>query len=612
MIRSNSPTRSPDLVASDSQELMANRMRELCSRAPDRIWLLRALADVMQTDTSVGVYLVSESESESQLQVLAGRLDVPESIKHWARDVAREANSQNRLVSLSAAPGGVSIAVAAVPITNTPEVLILLFEHSDQLASEIWMVSFAASLVQQFDAVQSAAAPDQQLSDSAALIEAIAEIETATDLDAARQKVVDFLAEMMLTKLGPEAKPIVYLGMLDAGKHQVKLQASSGPRLPDDRRTDAIVAAMSETISRQQLALWPPLEGRRYALVCHRELVSQLESPCLMSLEISDYSGSSQAVVLIESKYPLTDQAIHFCQASATSLGSALNVVRRAETNHVGRWLARFQDAWRQQRTKTIARIAAGVLLVGLIPTPSVIQSDCDLQPATRRFVSAPFDSRLESSDVEPGDTVEAGQLLARLDEREIKLELAEVEAEYHRARKDQDGYLASHQSGEARLAEYKAEGLQARQELLRHRFDNLELRSPISGMVIAGDLQDARGMPLKTGQSLFEIALLDRLTLDILIPADDIRFVEPGSTVSIRFDSLPFERFHAKIERVNPAAEIRDSKNVFIAKASIENRDRRLSPGLQGTARVRSSWQPIAWQYLRKPLARSWRWLGW
>ena len=546
MIRSTSPSRSPDLVASDSQELMANRMRELYSRAPDRIWLQRALADVMQSEASVGVYLVSEFETESHLQVLAGRLDVPESIKTWALGVAGESIAQNRLITDFATPSSVSIAVAAVPIANSPEVLISLFKHSDQLDSEIWMVSLAASLVQQFDAKQSAVTPDQQLTDSAALIEAIAEIETASDLDSACQKVVDFLAEMMLTKLNPESAPVVYLGMLDAGKHQVKLQASSGPTLPDDRRTDSIVAAMSETISRQQLALWPPAEGRRFALVCHRELASQLESPCLMSLEFSDNSGTSQAVVLIESKYPLSDQAIHFCQASATSLGSALNIVRRAETNHVGRWLARFQDAWHQQRTKTIAKVAAGVLLVGLIPTPSVIQSECDLQPATRRFVSAPFDSRLESSVVEPGDMVEAGQLLARLDEREIKLELAEVEAEYHRARKDQDGYLASHQSGEARLAEYKAEGLQARQELLRHRFDNLELRSPISGMVIAGDLQDARGMPLKIGQSLFEIALLDRLTLDILIPADDIRFVEPGSTVSVRFDSLPFERFDA------------------------------------------------------------------
>ena len=107
--------------------------------------------------------------------------------------------------------------------------------------------------------------------------------------------------------------------------------------------------------------------------------------------------------------------------------------------------------------------------------------------------------------------------LLATLDGRETKLELAEVEAELNRATKQRDGHVVSHESGEAYVAKYEIERLKSRRSLLLHRQESLELRSPMDGIVIAGDLQNAEGMPLKVGQTLFEVAPLDQLRICLL-----------------------------------------------------------------------------------------------
>ena len=55
----------------------------------------------------------------------------------------------------------------------------------------------------------------------------------------------------------------------------------------------------------------------------------------------------------------------------------------------------------------------------------------------------APFDGVFEKSLVRPGDVVNKNQKLAQMDGRELRMELAGVVADYHRARK-----VAQRQSG--------------------------------------------------------------------------------------------------------------------------------------------------------------------
>lgn len=446
--------------------------------------------------------------------------------------------------------------------------------------------------------------------DLSALIEATSEIGMSESIHEAGQKTVDFVADLLQSKLAEKDESLkVFLG-IETGSNLARLIAVSHDALPENNLSERIEAAMAETRVRQRMTQWPTT-SQRHALLCHQRLVNEQNWESLLSVELIDGQGRRQGVLLLTaSVFPAGTKAL--LEAMRVPLGGTLEVVSRAEENRLGQLLRYLQRAYQKHRFATVLKVVGALLLLSMVPMPYVVYSDCELQPETRRYVSAPFDSKLDSAVVMPGDLVEQGDLLARLDAQEVKMELAGVDAEYHRAEKDYDGHIAGHAYGEAKLAQLKAEGLSARQALLRHRFDKLELTSPISGMVVEGDLKHVDGMPLERGQTLFEIALLEELSIEILIPAADISLVEAGMETTIRFEAFPFESFQAKIERINPAAEIRHSENVFVATAKIENANRRLRPGMVGHATTKTAWQPLLWHYLRKPMARSLRWLGW
>ena len=118
--------------------------------------------------------------------------------------------------------------------------------------------------------------------------------------------------------------------------------------------------------------------------------------------------------------------------------------------------------------------------------------------------------------------------------------------------------------------------------------------------------------MPLEIGQTLFEIAPLDKMVVEIGIAEDDFSYIRPGMPATIRLDAFPLRRLHASIARVHPRAELRDNTNVFIAEVQLERPGVGLRPGMRGTARVEADRYPLGWNLFRRPLTAALAWLGW
>jgi RND family efflux transporter MFP subunit len=245
------------------------------------------------------------------------------------------------------------------------------------------------------------------------------------------------------------------------------------------------------------------------------------------------------------------------------------------------------------------------------MPFPYKVSCDCSMQPVTKRFVAAPFAARLDEVLVEPGDFVSQGQILARMDGREIRWELAALAAELNRAAKLRDSSLAVQDVAAAQLASLEAERLQKKIDLLEDRIKKLELRAPISGLVIAGDLKKTQGAPLPTGQPLFELAPLDRMLAELYIPDEEISRVAEGQRVTIRLDAHPRLAFEGKLARVHPKAEIHQSENVFVGEVLLDNGSQVLRPGMRGETQIVTQKHPLAWNLFHKACERAFRLLG-
>lgn len=143
---------------------------------------------------------------------------------------------------------------------------------------------------------------------------------------------------------------------------------------------------------------------------------------------------------------------------------------------------------------------------------------------------------------------------------------------------------LAALSTGDHSKSEFErleVEHLRREVELLENRKSNLEIRSPIDGVVVTGDLERAEGAPLAVGDSLFEIASLETLIAEVAVPERDISFVTAQMPVTIIVDAIPGSRFHATVEKVHLRNEIRDYDSVFIAEAKLPNDTGQLRPGM-------------------------------
>ncbi|MEZ6059049.1 MAG: efflux RND transporter periplasmic adaptor subunit [Planctomycetaceae bacterium] len=482
----------------------------------------------------------------------------------------------------------------------------------------------------------------QTARDLAALIELVERLQSATDIKRGCHRLVDEL------RLHLQADHVA-VGICDpAGSRDDRLsapvqspssvvcrvQAISGqPSIdPTSEICRLSEAVLQESVARSAASAWPPGgTGNRHALLAHRQFVDHHRLAAVVGTPLRD--GENRCVGAVFAAFGNREQsacvqdsvanspaerpddvsrASRFLAAAEPMLATTLSLMMRSNESPLRVAANGLRTAFCNGRLRTASVIAGIVLTILLLPMQYNVQCESELQPAERRYVAAPFDGPLEECFVQPGDYVESDQLLARMDGREIHWELAGLKADLGRATNERNSKLADHEFGDAEIARHEVRRLQNRSELLVHRDNNLEVRSPVSGIVISGDHKDAEGVPLETGQSLFEIAPLDRMIIEVAVPEDDVRWVREGQPVSLFLNAMPSADIAATICRIHPRAELRDNENVFVAEAEIDNSQLQLKPGMRGRAKIAAGRYPLGWNLFHKPVAHLAGWLGW
>lgn len=255
---------------------------------------------------------------------------------------------------------------------------------------------------------------------------------------------------------------------------------------------------------------------------------------------------------------------------------------------------------------------AAALLLVAalFIPFPHRLSAPLTLVPESRRVVTAPFDGILAESKVERGERVTAGQLLVRLEDRELRLEHERLLAEAERVGRERDVALAAGKAAEAELKRLEAERARLTAEVIAERLRRVEVTSPIDGVVTTDELDRAVGAPVQAGDPLFEVAPLDAMTVEIALPAREIGYLGEAPLAELHLEAFPDWSLSLPVERVSPKATLREGENVFLLEVTLDNADGRLLPGLRGEAVMEVGEEPLWWLLFHAPWERVERWL--
>ena len=502
----------------------------------------------------------------------------------------------------------------AVPIflrKQAPEAIALVLPATTRgLERTIVMLQLVASYMTLWYVLQESAVTERDASTAAALLEIMERLGSCNDLQHACYALVGDLKE----HLGWDE---VALGLCQGQKGVCRLQVISGQSDFDknSERTRAFDAAFDESILRDSLSEWPPSEqSPRHATRALERLCSITGSHTVVSAPLHDEQREVVGawIFLVQKETLRREFTVNFIRASSGPVGATLQLVKRADRSRIvrlARTLIKNRRTWQAK-----AALVAACLLSALLAVPMhyKVKCHCEIQPVMRRYVVAPFDGRLEKALVAPGDVIVKGNVLARINGRDLHWELTGRIAEYGRATKRRDAAMAAHDVVASQLAKLEMEQLKADMDILKNRAENLEIKSPIDGIVISGDQERAEGAPLTVGQSLFEIAPLDKMIVEVAVPENEINFVEAGLDVTIRLDSFPRRTWTGTIRKVHPRAEIRDDENVFIAEVYLDNPDDLLRPGMNGRAKVISGRRPLAWNLFHKPWETMLTALGW
>ena len=378
------------------------------------------------------------------------------------------------------------------------------------------------------------------------------------------------------------------------------------------------IQAMHEAMDQRKRIVWPPGDGLADASVttAHRSYAEEAGAHTLLSLPLL-HDGEVGGVLMLEHRTAFTPADIEYLESVAIGLAPALMLQREAHEGAVvraRRAARRSLEALLGPRYPAVKLAAAtlGVvlLLLAVIPVPFRISSQALVEGSVQRAAVAPFEGYLREAPARAGDVVKTGQVLATLDDRDLKLEKVRWESELEVSQRKEREAMANGTAVEQRLAGAQANQARAQMDLAVSKLERVNILAPFDGTVVKGDLTQQLGSPVEQGKVLFELAPLDAWRVILKVDERDIGHVKVGANGELVLASLPGQAWPFNVKKLTPISVAEDGRNHFRVEAELAPGAPRLRPNMEGVGKVDAGHASLLWIWTR-PLV-DWLRLTW
>jgi multidrug resistance efflux pump len=274
-----------------------------------------------------------------------------------------------------------------------------------------------------------------------------------------------------------------------------------------------------------------------------------------------------------------------------------------------------FLRSERKRQVVILGSIVAAILLLIFCPLPLRISGTAVVAPQSVVTLAAPVEGNIANVYVREGQHVSRGEVLGTMDDWSWRNQLTAAQAKYEAAMLAMQGDLARHsaQAGEDRT---QADYLRAEMERTRLRIANAQLRSPIDGVVMTPDLQNAVGEHLDAGGAFAQVLNLASARINIAVDQQDAHLVKAGQSAAVKLDSFPAQTLHGQVFSISPEARPSGDSRVFYAHVLLPNGNAELRTGMDGRAKISAGFRPAGYVLLRAPALwlweKLWDWIGW
>ena len=422
------------------------------------------------------------------------------------------------------------------------------------------------------------------------------------------QEAVTAVATELAGRLGAERVSIGFLKGKHAEVRGVSHSATFGKKANLIR---AIEATMDEALDQQATVRFPaPEDGPLQVTRAHAELHESHGKAeiCTVPFAASDELLGAITLEMPGGK-PLDEKMVRLCEHAASLLGPILDVKRRED-----RWLVRKAiDSARDHVRRLVGPRNVGLkltvgtavfllLFFALVDGDYRVTADARLEGTVQRVLAAPMAGYIASADVRAGDTVTAGQVMASLDDRDLRLERLKWVSQRSQRQREQSEALANRDRAQAGILDAQIEQAGAQIALLDEQLKRIAVTAPFDGIVVAGDLSQSMGAPVERGDILFEIAPLDSYRVILEVDERDIGEVLAAQTGSLALTGMPDEALDIRIDKITPISTAAEGRNYFRVEASLAgDAPIILRPGMEGVGKVDIGERKLIWIWTHK-----------
>jgi len=379
--------------------------------------------------------------------------------------------------------------------------------------------------------------------------------------------------------------------------------------------------AMHEAFDQRQRIVWPAAAdaAAHDAVVvqsAHRRYADEAGAAALCSLPLVG-AGGVAGVLMLERDRAFDAEELAYLDTLGLGLAPVLELKREAEQGAAARaqrtarrWLGLASDSSHPALKLGLGLGVALLLLLALVPAPFRISSQALVEGSVQRAAVAPFEGYLREAPARAGDRVKAGQVLAMLDDKDLRLERVRWESELEVAlQKEREGMAKGNRVDQS-LAAAQANQARAQLDLVLGKLERVNVVAPFDGVVVKGDLSQQLGSPLEQGKVLFELAPLDTWRVILKVDERDIGHVKAGAPGELLLSSLPGKAWPFVVKKLTPIAVAEDGRNYFRVEAALDDSAPKLSPNMEGVAKVDAGRASLLWIWTR-PLV-DWLRLTW
>lgn len=259
------------------------------------------------------------------------------------------------------------------------------------------------------------------------------------------------------------------------------------------------------------------------------------------------------------------------------------------------------------------ALLLAGILF--LLPIDRTVGGEAIIAPWDRHLAFCRIDGLIEKVDVTEGSGVNKDATLANLDPTELtyKIESAERQAEILGKkmlllRREAD--TSPSKLGDLKVVELERQKAIKDLQFLKWQSQFLEIKAPISGIVLTKDVESLAGKKMRAGETFCEILPPGDLAVEIYLPEDKVAFTKSGQHAYAYLNNNPLKGYEVTIGEIAPVAEaLPRLGNVFRARAKFPDAPPDLKVGMKGVGKIQTGSTSL-WSLIEEGVMSRWtRW---